>query len=221
MLIEGRELEAPAPPLDELLRAGLEAAPDEEAMVSAEGRVSWRELEEAAVALAGSYLALGLAPGDRIASLMPNRIGLAIHYLACLKAGLVATPLNYRYTHREIDHALGVSGAAALLAHAERAEDLTASAQAGGLAQGTISYGAGEGRGGPRFEELLEGAPDAPPLTPPRPSDPAAIFFTSGRSSRGRSGRRSAASRSRCATRGESRSSRRPSAASGSAPAAA
>jgi long-chain acyl-CoA synthetase len=33
-------------------------------------------------------------------------------------------PLNYRYTSREIDHALEVSGAKALLAHVERAEDL-------------------------------------------------------------------------------------------------
>jgi acyl-CoA synthetase (AMP-forming)/AMP-acid ligase II len=34
---------------------------------------------------------------------MPNRIDLVVHYLACFKAGLVATPLNYRYTYREID----------------------------------------------------------------------------------------------------------------------
>ena len=51
---------------------------------------------------------------------MPNRIDLVVHYLACFRAGLIATPLNYRYTHREIDQALAVSGARALLAHAER-----------------------------------------------------------------------------------------------------
>ena len=60
---------------------------------------------------------------------MPNRIDLVVHYLACFKAGLVATPLNYRYTFREIDHALEVSGAGALLAHVERAEDLAASSR--------------------------------------------------------------------------------------------
>jgi long-chain acyl-CoA synthetase len=58
---------------------------------------------------------------------MPNRVDLVMHYLACFKAGLTATPLNYRYTAREIDHPLEVSGASALLAHAERAEDLAAS----------------------------------------------------------------------------------------------
>jgi long-chain acyl-CoA synthetase len=182
MLIDGAPLEAPAAPLHDLLALGLTAGPDEAAMVSAEERVTWRELEEASLRLAGGYLALGLEPGDRVASLMPNRIGLAIHYLACFKAGLVATPLNYRYTFREIDHALEVSGAAALLAHEERGEDLTASGLVGELSLGTISYDArgGEGvAGGCGFFELLRSEP-AVDLPEPDPSDPAAIFFTSG-----------------------------------------
>lgn len=179
MLIDGAPLEAPAAPLHELLAAGLAAGPDELALVSAEERVSWRELERASLVLAGAYRGLGLERGDRIASLMPNRIALAIHYLACFKAGLVATPLNYRYTFREIDHALEVSGASALLAHAERAEDLAASELAGELANGTISYGDSTDAGGPRFEALLRGEP-ATDLMPPEPTDPAAIFFTSG-----------------------------------------
>ena len=63
-------------------------------------------------------------PGDRVASLLPNRGALIVHYLACIKAGLVATPLNYRYQAPEIDHALQVSGAAVILSHSERDEDL-------------------------------------------------------------------------------------------------
>ena len=71
---------------------------------------------------------------------MPNRVDLVVHYLACFKAGLVATPLNYRYTAREIDHALEVSGASVLLAHVERAEDVAASELAASLRLGTIAY---------------------------------------------------------------------------------
>ena len=62
-----------------------------------------------------------------------------MHYLACIKAGLVATPLNYRYAPPEIDHALGVSGAAALVAHGERGDDLAASALASELRHGIIA----------------------------------------------------------------------------------
>ena len=66
---------------------------------------------------------------------MPNRILLVVHYLACFKAGLVATPLNYRYAPPEIDHALEVSGASALVAHAERADDLAATRARGAPAR--------------------------------------------------------------------------------------
>ena len=191
MLIDGTPLERPAAPLDDLLRIGLEAAPDEVALVSAERALTWRRLEAETARLAGGYRGLGLEPGDRLASLMPNRIDLVVHYLACFRAGLIATPLNYRYTHREIDHALDVSGARALLAHVERSEDVGASALAPGLGLGTIDYDDERG-----FSALLEGEAlpagarsSFPPdgggnddHTPQEadPADPAVIFFTSG-----------------------------------------
>jgi acyl-CoA synthetase (AMP-forming)/AMP-acid ligase II len=182
--IDGSNLERPAPPLNELLQAGLEVRPDEPALVSAERSLTWRELDQESARLAGGYRGIGLEVGDRLASLMPNRIDLVVHYLACFRAGLVATPLNYRYTAREIDHALEVSGAKALLAHVERAEDVAASELASGLELGTIAYGDGgeagaEGEWSRRFAALLASDP-LPDEPPPDPSDPAAIFFTSG-----------------------------------------
>lgn len=180
--IDGMPLETPAAPLGELLRAGLEAGPEEPALVSATRSLSWRELDEESARLAGGYRGLGLAPGDRIASLMPNRIDLVVHYLACFRAGLIATPLNYRYTHREIDHALQVSGARALLAHAERAADVAASELARALEQGTVGYGDGGPAGGDwahDFAALLESEP-LPPQPAAAATSPAAIFFTSG-----------------------------------------
>jgi len=171
VLIDGLPLEAPAAPLNDLLRVGLDASPEEPALVSAERSMSWRELEDEAERLAGGYRRLGLEPGDRIASLMPNRIALVVHYLACFKAGLVATPLNYRYTHREIDHALEVSGAKALLAHEERGEDVGASRLAGQLPL-NLQW--------PRdLDPLLKSEP-LPAHPDSDPADPAAIFFTSG-----------------------------------------
>ena len=186
MLIDGVPLEAPAAPLADLLRLGLAAGPGETAAVSAERALSWAELEAESAALAGGYRALGLEPGDRLASLMPNRIDLLVHYLACFKAGLVATPLNYRYTHREIDHALKVSGARALLAHVERGEDVGASRVAAALPLGVVAYADGAGEvaeptgWGHRFDDLVEA--EALPFDPEPadPATPAAIFFTSG-----------------------------------------
>src|SRR5919109_4965580 len=191
MLLEGARLEAPAAPLNDLLRVGLDAAPDEVAIASAHRALSWRELDRTSAALAGGYRGLGLKEGDRIASLMPNRVDLVVHYLACFKAGLIATPLNYRYTAPEIDHAMEVSGARVLLAHVERAEDVAASELAAALELGTIAYRDAEPLatgneepsgvdGGWRhdFAALLRSEPLA--HTQHDPEAPAVIFFTSG-----------------------------------------
>jgi long-chain acyl-CoA synthetase len=177
----GRALERPVSPCG-LLGAGLDADPDGLALISADTRWTWRTLDDLSDRLAVSLLGLGLRPGDRVASLMPNRPALIVHYLACFKAGLVATPLNYRYMAPEIDHALAVSGARALLAHVEREEDLAASQRARQLPLGTISYG-GKPAAGPAFDELIEREASSPPPSP-SPAAPAVIFFTSGSTGR-------------------------------------
>ena len=89
---------------------------------------------------------------------MPNRFALVVHYLACFKAGLVATPLNYRYMAPEIDHALAVSDARALLAHVEREEDLAASQLAPAAAAGHDQLRRALARHERRaFDELIDG----------------------------------------------------------------
>lgn len=178
MAREGVRLDGPAPPLEDLLGIGLAADPAATAVVSAEDELSWAELDASATRLAGAY-AERFEPGERLASLMPNRTALLIHYLACFRAGLVAVPLNYRYTHREIDHALEVSGADGIVAHAERHEDLGASALVPGL-RARIVYGGDDEAGTPRLETLIAEGEPAAGLPAPSPADPAAIFFTSG-----------------------------------------
>jgi long-chain acyl-CoA synthetase len=137
MPIAGLPLERPIN-LSQLLEIGLRTKPHEPALVSFESRWTWRELDQASRRLGSHYLSLGLTPGDRVASLLPNRGALIVHYLACIRAGLVAIPLNYRYQAPEIDHALEVSGAAVIIAHVERDEDLTKSSLAGRLPLGRM-----------------------------------------------------------------------------------
>jgi long-chain acyl-CoA synthetase len=165
--------------LTKLLEVGLSQKPNDDALVSLERIWSWRELEKVSLRLARNYLTLGLMPGDRVASLMPNRGALLVHYLACLRAGLVATPLNYRYQAPEIDHALAVSGATLLVAHAERSDMIERSALIAKLPLGRISYGA-ETRDARRLEELLTIDGPAVDLPAIELDSPAFIFFTSG-----------------------------------------
>jgi len=165
--------------IDKLLDFGLRTKPDEAAVVSAETQLIWRQLDELSTRLAAQYLALGLKPGDRVASLMPNRPALVVHYLACLKAGLTATPLNYRYMPPEIDHALEVSSAALLLHHAERDQDVAASQFGNRLAKGVIRFEANDSRG-PHYEELVARPQSEVKFAAHDLDAPAFIYFTSG-----------------------------------------
>lgn len=178
MPISGPPLDGPVL-LHEILKTGLDTKPDADALVSRRQRWSWRRLDNASTRLAASYLDLGLAPGDRVASLMPNRTELLVHYIACMKCGLVAMPLNYRYMAPEIDHALSVGEPRILLAHDERRNDLSLSKLAGKLPLGRISYDDGGGSESPSFKSLAEASPTRD-FAPPKPDDPAIIFFTSG-----------------------------------------
>ena len=179
MAIVGPRLERPIQ-LANLLDVGLKTNPEDAALILLQRTWSWRELDDDSTRLAKQYLAMGLAPGDRVASLLPNRGALIIHYLACCKSGLVATPLNYRYQTPEIDHALEVSGASLIVAHAEREDALAASKIVPQLRLGRISFEATNGTHR-RLEELMTKDHLPNSLPPPPASDaPAFIFFTSG-----------------------------------------
>jgi acyl-CoA synthetase (AMP-forming)/AMP-acid ligase II len=178
MAIAGPSLQQPVQ-LTRVLEIGLSTKPDETALISLERQWTWRQLDEASTRLARQYLKLGLEPGDRIASLLPNRGALLVHYLASFKAGLAATPLNYRYQAPEIDHALEVSGAAFLVAHAERHDALARSEQVSGLRLGSIFYGDGD-IAHRHLEDWMTTDVPGVELPTPRPETPAFIFFTSG-----------------------------------------
>lgn len=169
-----------ANPLDALMSDPCDTRANDLALVSLKTQLTWGQIAKMSSVLAAQYLALGLKPGDRIASLMPNRPALVIHYLACLKAGLVATPLNYRNRPAEIDHALEVSEASLLLFHSEREQDIAECQMASQLAEGLLRYKA-PASSGRQFEELVSQAlPNNDSLPVLDCTAPAFIYFTSG-----------------------------------------
>eukprot|EP00584_Thalassiosira_punctigera_P010562 CAMPEP_0172534756 /NCGR_PEP_ID=MMETSP1067-20121228/7013_1 /TAXON_ID=265564 ORGANISM="Thalassiosira punctigera, Strain Tpunct2005C2" /NCGR_SAMPLE_ID=MMETSP1067 /ASSEMBLY_ACC=CAM_ASM_000444 /LENGTH=576 /DNA_ID=CAMNT_0013319585 /DNA_START=66 /DNA_END=1796 /DNA_ORIENTATION=+ len=175
--------------LRDILRVGLATKPDEVALFTNSSPLTWRELDTASCNAAQGLLQLGAKPGDRIASLMPNCAELIVHYVACMKVGLVMTPLNYRYSPAEIDHALTLSGATILLAHVgERQDDLLKLKAKPAL--GIVAFGRKEGATDCNyladFEILTQGQSkginDVSNNNYPEAEgdSPAIIFFTSG-----------------------------------------
>jgi fatty-acyl-CoA synthase len=88
--------------------------PQQEAVVSDQGRSTFIQFEQRVAQLAGAMLAAGLKRGERVALLFYNGSPFAETYFAAVRVGLVATPVNFRLVGQEIVHILNDSGAASL-----------------------------------------------------------------------------------------------------------
>ncbi|MFL6603434.1 MAG: long-chain-fatty-acid--CoA ligase [Steroidobacteraceae bacterium] len=77
---------------------------------------SYADLDREATLLCSYFTSSGLQPGERVATLARNCGELVVTLFACLKCGLVYTPLNFRYSQGEAFDVLLASGAAAIVA---------------------------------------------------------------------------------------------------------
>ncbi len=99
----------------ELIRRAAEARPDDLAVIDADVRWSWAELDGTVSSLAVALGELGLVTDDRIAIQAPTSAQFVAMYLAALRADLVVVPINPAYTLPEIEHILDDSGARLLV----------------------------------------------------------------------------------------------------------
>ncbi|WP_406040463.1 AMP-binding protein [Micromonospora sp. NBC_00898] len=110
-----------APNLADRLRRAALAHGDRPALHWRENTLTWSELDAAVTATARALAAAAPAgpPGDRhpprVAVSFGNTPDFVVSYLAVLRAGLVAVPVNPGLTARELRHVLADSGAAVLI----------------------------------------------------------------------------------------------------------
>lgn len=76
---------------------------------------SYAQVDAQSRQLGAYFQSLGLAPGDRIAIMMPNVPQYPIAVAAILRAGFVVVNVNPLYTARELQHQLRDSGAKAIV----------------------------------------------------------------------------------------------------------
>ncbi len=77
--------------------------------------LTFGELERLSRDFAAHLLARGLAPGDRVALMMPNVLQYPVAMFGALRAGLTVVNTNPLYTPRELRHQLTDSGARAIV----------------------------------------------------------------------------------------------------------
>ena len=101
--------------LSALVAAHAAARSDEPAYVTAEATTTWRSYDEQASALAAALVDRGVAPGDRVAVLLPDGPEVHIAYVAIERAGGVIVGIGPRAGAREAEHLLATTGASLLL----------------------------------------------------------------------------------------------------------
>ncbi|MEW2500020.1 AMP-binding protein [Amycolatopsis sp. NPDC047767] len=93
--------------------AGAHAA--REALVDGPVRLKHQDALRHSTAVAVRLLARGIAPGDRVAILLPNGWQYAIGYCGAQLAGAIVVLVNTRLTEPELDHILNDSGATVIV----------------------------------------------------------------------------------------------------------
>jgi fatty-acyl-CoA synthase len=90
----------------QVLEARAQEHPDRVFLVFGERRLTYRQLDSRASAIAAALHELGVEPGDRIALDLPNWPEFVISMFAAAKLGAVIVPLNPRYTVPELQYML-------------------------------------------------------------------------------------------------------------------
>ena len=168
------------------LRRSAEVFGDKTAIVYGARRYTYREFAAEATRVAQALRRRGIAPGDRVAYLMPNLPELLVAHFAVPLAGAVLVAINTRLSTEEVRYILDHSGAKLLIVDAalypviapvanrlETVREIITTVDPASPGDGSNS--------GSSYAELLADGDDAPlPWTVPDESDTISINYTSG-----------------------------------------
>jgi fatty-acyl-CoA synthase len=147
---------------------------DRTALVEADRRLDYRELDARSARCAGWLRGRGVARGDRVALLLGNRAAFLETVFAAARLGAIAVPLNARLAPPEIRQQLEDCEPRVLLHEAELESVVDRACRAGGPSR--LAAG-----GTPdAYEAALRGAEPASAVAAVSPDDPMLMLYTSG-----------------------------------------
>ncbi|MGW2778959.1 long-chain-fatty-acid--CoA ligase [Streptomyces olivaceoviridis] len=155
-----------------LLARSAAAYPDRPALRLDADELTFAELDDLSSRAAARLRALGTAPGDRVAVLLPNSPVFAVLYYGILRAGAIVVPLNPLLKAGEIEHCLKDAEAALLFSWHQGAEEAVEGARRTGTPHLVVEP-----------ETFLDGLRAHRPSArdePRSPADSAVVLYTSG-----------------------------------------
>ena len=142
--------------------------------------MAYWDLRQAANRLSNALAALGIARGDRVALVLPQRPETIVTYLACFQMGAIAVPLSFLFGPEALEYRLQDSGTRAVVVDRDTLPAVLAVRSilpalchvigvAGAREAGVLDYETLLAKASPRFDAVATGA-----------REPAAIIYTSG-----------------------------------------
>ena len=101
--------------LVQMLDESFQKYADRNAYVCMDKYLTYRELDQYSQRLAAWLQSRGMAPGARVAVMMPNVLQYPVALAAILRAGYIVVNVNPLYTARELEHQMKDSGAEAII----------------------------------------------------------------------------------------------------------
>ncbi len=156
-------------------------APDKVFIETPQGRtLTYADLVEGTGRYANALVALGVAPGDRVAVQVEKSVSAILLYLACVRAGAVFLPLNTAYTIAELEYFIGDAEPTVVVCDPAKRDGIAAIAGKAGVKAVETLDPAGDGSladkaaaQSPSFDDAARAADDL-----------AAILYTSGTTGR-------------------------------------
>ncbi len=159
--------------------------PDRLAVIAEEGRYSFERFDQRTNRLARAMIKTGMKRGDRVAILFFNGAHFVETYFAAIKAGMVATPINFRLAVPEILYLINNSQAKTLFYDAAFEAPLKDVQDRLESVQWYVSPHSGGSRLSMHYEDFVAGGSDSLPLLPQvGEEDPCQLMYTSGTTGR-------------------------------------
>ncbi len=165
-----------------LLDRRLADDPDGEYLDVCGTKLSAAEVASAANRLANTLAAMGVRPGDRVATLVENSAEAMLAWWGIVRGGAVAVPINTAYKGEYLRHQLTDSGSRVLIVEASLADRVARISQdTPALEHVVVIGGAAEPPGVTvhTWDDAL-GSDDAEPGVTVRPADLATFIYTGG-----------------------------------------
>lgn len=143
-------------------------------------QITWKQFDERVNRIANGLIARGIGKGDRVAHWMMNSINWLEAYVAIIRTGALAVPLNFRFTSQDFKYCMDVAEPKAVIFDEQFSDYVKPIRDKFFPMNNYIVVGENAPPNMVHFEDLIAESSSQPVEIEISDEDPCGIYFTSG-----------------------------------------